>query len=99
MQLGMVGLGKMGANMTKRLLDGGHQLVVMDFNPLAVKAAEGDGAVGAASLEDLVGKLAAPRAIWLMIPSGEPTESTITLLTSLLAPGDIIIDGGNSLYK
>jgi 6-phosphogluconate dehydrogenase len=99
MQLGMVGLGKMGANMTKRLLDGGHQLVVTDFNPEAVKTAEASGASGSASLQELVGKLTAPRAIWLMIPAGDPTEKTIGLLSSLLSPGDIIIDGGNSLYK
>lgn len=99
MQLGMVGLGKMGANMTKRLLDGGHQLVVSDLNPEAVKAAVADGAIGAASMADLVSQLNAPRAVWLMIPSGAPTEKTIAQMTELLSPGDILIDGGNSNYK
>jgi 6-phosphogluconate dehydrogenase len=99
MQLGMVGLGKMGANMTKRLIEHGHQLVVTDLSADAVKAAEGEGAVGANSLENLVSKLAAPRAVWVMVPSGKPTESTIMQLSDLLAQGDIIIDGGNSNYK
>jgi 6-phosphogluconate dehydrogenase len=99
MQLGMVGLGKMGANMTKRLIEHGHQLVVTDLSPDAVKAAEGEGALGANSLENLVSKLDAPRAVWVMVPSGKPTESTIMQLSDLLAQGDIIIDGGNSNYK
>jgi 6-phosphogluconate dehydrogenase len=99
MQLGMVGLGKMGANMTKRLIEHGHQLVVTDLSADAVKAAEGEGAIGASSLENLVSKLDAPRAVWVMVPSGKPTESTIMQLSDLLAQGDIIIDGGNSNYK
>jgi 6-phosphogluconate dehydrogenase len=99
MQLGMVGLGKMGANMTKRLIEHGHQLVVTDLSPDAIKAAEGEGAIGTNSLENLVSKLATPRAVWVMVPSGKPTESTIMQLSDLVSKGDTIIDGGNSNYK
>lgn len=99
MQLGMVGLGKMGANMTKRLLLGGHHMVVMDLNLTAVQAAVADGAIGAENLHDLVSKLDAPRAVWVMVPAGAPTENTIQQLGEILAPGDIVIDGGNSYYK
>ena len=99
MQLGMVGLGKMGANMTTRLLRGGHEVAVFDHSDAAMSLAVSAGAVGAASLAELVGKLDAPRAVWVMVPSGEPTESTIRELAALLAPGDTIIDGGNSNYK
>jgi 6-phosphogluconate dehydrogenase len=99
MQLGMVGLGKMGANMTKRLLAGGHQVIVTDLSTDAVAAAEHDGAAGAKDLADLVRQLTSPRVIWVMVPSGNPTESTITALMSLLSPGDVVIDGGNSNYK
>ena len=99
MQLGMVGLGKMGANMTKRLLDGGHQVVATDLSADAVRAAEADGASGAADLPALVGQLGAPRVAWVMVPSGGPTESTVAKLGNLLSEGDIIIDGGNSNYK
>jgi 6-phosphogluconate dehydrogenase len=99
MQLGMVGLGRMGANMTTRLLRGGHSVAVFDQNPQAVATAAADGAQGAASLADLVAQLAAPRAVWVMVPSGEPTEASITALAGLLSPGDTIIDGGNSNYK
>ena len=99
MQLGMVGLGRMGANMTTRLLRGGHSVVVFDQNPQAVATASADGAQGAASLADLVAQLAAPRAVWVMVPSGEPTEASIAALAGLLSPGDTIIDGGNSNYK
>jgi 6-phosphogluconate dehydrogenase len=99
MQLGMVGLGKMGANMTRRLLDGGHTVVVTDLSDDAIHAAENDGASGAADLAALVNQLDAPRAVWVMVPSGEPTESTVTNLRALLSAGDIIIDGGNSNYK
>jgi 6-phosphogluconate dehydrogenase len=98
MQLGMVGLGRMGANMTARLVAGGHQVVAWDraAEPVA-RAAEG-GATGAASLEALVRALAAPRAVWIMVPSGEPTELTVEALSRLLSPGDTVIDGGNSNY-
>ncbi len=99
MQLGMIGLGRMGANMTTRLIRGGHTVVVFDQNPKAVATAAADSAVGAGSLADLVTHLAAPRAVWVMVPSGEPTEATVTALAVLLAPGDTIIDGGNSNYK
>jgi 6-phosphogluconate dehydrogenase len=99
MQLGMVGLGKMGANMTRRLLDGGHTVVVTDLSDDAIRAAENDGASAAADLAALVNQLDAPRAVWVMVPSGEPTESTVTNLLALLSAGDIIIDGGNSNYK
>ena len=99
MQLGMVGLGRMGANMTTRLLRGGHTVAVFDRNPDAVATAAADGALGAASLAELVGKLVAPRAVWVMVPSGDATESTIRDLTAQLSAGDTIIDGGNSNYK
>ena len=99
MQLGMVGLGRMGANMTTRLLRGGHTVAVFDRNPDAVATAAADGALGAASLAELVGKLVAPRAVWVMVPSGDATESTIAALAAQLSSGDTIIDGGNSNYK
>ncbi|MEO0598984.1 MAG: phosphogluconate dehydrogenase (NAD(+)-dependent, decarboxylating), partial [Chloroflexota bacterium] len=99
MKLGMVGLGKMGANMTKRLLKGGHDVVVTDLNEDAIKEAEDAGASGASSLEDLVGQLDAPRIVWVMVPSGNPTTSTLNQLGELLSEGDIVIDGGNSNYK
>jgi 6-phosphogluconate dehydrogenase len=99
MQLGMIGLGKMGANMTRRLLLGGHDLIVFDRNPEAVAAATAYGVVGTESPEDLAGKLTAPRAVWVMVPSGEPTEQTIAHLAEVLERGDTIIDGGNSNYK
>jgi 6-phosphogluconate dehydrogenase len=99
MELGMIGLGRMGANMTKRLINGGHRLVVSDRNPDAVSASAADGAVPAESVKDLIGKLSAPRAVWVMVPSGEPTEQTIMELAGLLSAGDTIIDGGNSNYK
>jgi 6-phosphogluconate dehydrogenase len=95
----MIGLGRMGGNMTTRLLQGGHQLVAFDFNPEAVKTAAAAGARPAASIEDLVAQLQAPRAAWVMVPSGEPTEKTVQALAGLLSRGDTIIDGGNSNYK
>jgi 6-phosphogluconate dehydrogenase len=99
MELGMIGLGKMGANMTKRLLKGEHQMVVYNRTHSAVKQAEKDGALGSTSLEDLVDKMTAPRAIWIMVPAGDPTETVVSSLVSLLSSGDIVIDGGNSNYK
>jgi 6-phosphogluconate dehydrogenase len=99
MQLGMVGLGKMGANMTTRLVRGGHEVVAFDRSPDVVKASVGQGARGAASLEDLVKQLDAPRAVWVMVPAGDPTEATVRALADLLSSGDTIIDGGNSNYK
>ena len=99
MELGMIGLGKMGANMTSRLIKGGHTLVVSDRAQAAVDAAVAGGAVGAASLADMATRLAPPRAVWVMVPSGDPTESTIRELAATLSAGDTIIDGGNSNYK
>ena len=99
MQLGMVGLGKMGANMTRRMLRGGHDLVVSDLSPDAVKGLVGEGAVGSASLDEFVGKLKAPRAAWIMVPAGDPTEKTVQALADRMQGGDTIIDGGNSYFK
>ena len=97
MQIGFVGLGKMGGNMVHRIRrDSDHEVVAFDFSAEAVEAAEGHGATGAHSLEDLVEHLRAPRAVWLMVPAGEPTENTIGRLQDLLEPGDLIIDGGNT---
>lgn len=99
MNIGMVGLGKMGANMVTRLLRGGHDVVAFDLNAGAVREATHEGARGADSLEHLVDQLSAPRAVWVMLPAGGPTETTVDRLASLLSPGDTIIDGGNSRYK
>jgi 6-phosphogluconate dehydrogenase len=99
MELGMIGLGKMGANMAERLLKGGHQVVVYDRDPKPVDVAAALGASPSDSLEDLVNKLSAPRAAWVMVPAGEPTEGVVNALTDLLSPGDTVIDGGNSNYK
>src|SRR5271165_4098820 len=99
MQLGMVGLGKMGANMTRRLMRGGHQLVVSDLSPDSVTKLAGEGATGSSSLDDLISKLTPPRAIWIMVPAGGPTEQTVQALAQHLQPGDAIIDGGNSYFK
>jgi 6-phosphogluconate dehydrogenase len=97
MQLGMIGLGRMGANMVRRLLVGGHHCAVFDVSSKAVEELARDGAIGASSLADLVKKLSAPRAIWLMVPAAI-VDKTIAELQSLLEPGDIVIDGGNSYY-
>jgi len=99
MQLGMIGLGRMGANMARRLMRGGHQCVVYDRSADTVKALVADGAKGSDSLATLVAGLAKPRAVWIMVPSGPPTESTVTELAGLLEPGDTVIDGGNSFFK
>jgi 6-phosphogluconate dehydrogenase len=99
MQLGFVGLGKMGANMVHRIRrDSDHAVVAFDFDADAVREAEGHGATGAASLEELVGKLDAPRAVWIMVPAGGPTEQTVTKLGELLARGDCVVDGGNTRW-
>ena len=98
MQLGMVGLGRMGANMVKRLVAKGHECTVFDMSPKVVEAlAQEKGVTGSASLEDMVGKLAKPRAVWLMIPAGY-VDDTLGKLVPLLESGDIVIDGGNSYY-
>ncbi len=98
MQLGMVGLGRMGANLVKRLLPRGHDCVVYDAQPDAVARLAAAGASPASDLHDLVNQLAAPRAVWVMLPAGEVTENTLQQLAELLSPGDILIDGGNSHY-
>jgi 6-phosphogluconate dehydrogenase len=99
MQVGMIGLGRMGAGMTQRLLQGGHQVMVYDRSPDAVAAVAGKGATATSSLEDLGQKLKAPRIFWLMIPAGAPVDDTIQRLSGTVSPGDVIIDGGNSNYK
>ncbi len=99
MQIGMIGLGRMGANMARRLMKGGHEVVVHDRNPDAVAALRSEGAVAAASLDDLIERLAAPRAVWVLVPSGAATEETVAALSETLKPGDTIIDGGNSYFK
>ncbi len=99
MQIGMVGLGKMGGNMTKRLILAGHEVVVYDRTEDAVTQAVDEGAIGSNSLEDLVAKLDGPRAVWIMVPAGKPTESTIHDLSEMLSKDDTVIDGGNSNYK
>ena len=99
MQIGMIGLGRMGANMARRLTKGGHQCVAFDRNRETVDALAREGPTAAYSLEEVVEKLSAPRAVWIMLPSGAPTEETVVALSKLLQPGDAIIDGGNSFYK
>ena len=99
MQLGLIGLGKMGGNMAERLRLGGHQVVGFDFNAEAVMRLTDSGNVGAATLEELAQKLKGRRAIWIMVPQGKPVDDTIAKLEPLLNPGDILIDGGNSNYK
>ena len=99
MRLGMVGLGRMGANMTRRLMRGGHEVVVTDLSPDNVKHIAGEGAIASASLDDFVGKLGTPRVAWLMVPAGGPTEQTAQALAQRMKSGDIIIDGGNSYFK
>ena len=99
MQIGMIGLGRMGGNMVRRLLRGGHACVVFDRSPEAVAALVAEGAVGAASLDEFVAKLTQPRTAWLMVPAGEPTEGMVRELGSRLSANDVIVDGGNSHYK
>ncbi len=99
MQIAIIGLGKMGGNMVKRLLGGGHEVVAFDRDPAVVEKSVKDGAKGASSLEDMVSKLKAPRAVWVMVPSGKPTEDTIVKLSSLLSADDVLIDGGNSNFR
>jgi 6-phosphogluconate dehydrogenase len=99
MQLGMIGLGRMGANMSERLVKAGHDVIGYDLEPSAVARAVAAGARGASSLEELVGGLEAPRALWLMVPHGPPVDATLSTLLPLLGESDIVVDGGNSLYK
>ncbi|MGQ0694705.1 MAG: phosphogluconate dehydrogenase (NAD(+)-dependent, decarboxylating) [Nitrospiraceae bacterium] len=98
MELGFIGLGKMGMNMVTRLLRDQHRVVVYDRSNELIKQAEGQGCIGSSSLSDLVGKLGAPRAVWIMVPSGAPTEETVHEVAALLQPGDIIVDGGNTRF-
>ena len=98
MQLGMVGLGRMGAGLVRRLMRDGHHCVGYDVSPDAVKALEADGAVGASSMADFAAKLEPPRMVWVMVPAGEITDKTIAALAEVLEPGDTIIDGGNTYY-
>jgi 6-phosphogluconate dehydrogenase len=99
MQLGMVGLGRMGANLVRRLMRDGHECVVFDVNPDAVKALEQEGAKGASSMDEFVAMLGKPRAAWVMVPAGDITESSVRELASRMEPDDVIIDGGNSSYR
>ncbi|HZW89576.1 MAG TPA: decarboxylating 6-phosphogluconate dehydrogenase [Myxococcaceae bacterium] len=99
MQIGMIGLGRMGGNMVRRLMKGGHTCVVYDRGGDIVAAFAKEGATGAKSIEDLVSRLQKPRAVWIMVPAGGPTESTVQALASVLEAGDTIIDGGNSFFK
>ena len=99
MQIGIIGLGRMGGNIGRRLMKGGHQVVVFDQNPKSVATLAAEGAQGAASLEEMAGQLSSPRVFWSMLPAGAPTESTVEALLALCAAGDIIIDGGNTFYK
>ena len=99
MEIAMVGLGKMGANMATRLLHGGHRVVVYDINDSAIRSLETVGAEGARTLEEIAIKLKAPRSVWIMVPSGDITGQTILQLSGVLQSGDTIIDGGNSNYK
>lgn len=99
MELAMIGLGKMGLNMSTRLVQGGHRVVGYDRSAESVSSAAKNGAEGASSLEDLIKLLKPPRVIWIMVPAGAPTDDTISRLSALLAQGDVVIDGGNSNYK
>ncbi len=99
MELGIVGLGRMGANMARRLIGDDHRCVVYDLNSAAVAELAGEGAVGAASLAELAGELSPPRSVWVMVPSGAITEETIAAVAKVLEGGDAIIDGGNSYYR
>jgi 6-phosphogluconate dehydrogenase len=99
MQLGMIGLGRMGGNIVRRLMRGGHSCVAFDRSPEAVKLLAGEGAAGASDLRDFVAKLAKPRVVWVMLPAGAVTGDTIAELGGMLEAGDIVIDGGNSFYR
>jgi 6-phosphogluconate dehydrogenase len=99
MRLAMIGLGRMGANIARRLMRGGHEVVAYDRDPALAAELAAEGAAQAATLEDVVTQLPTPRIFWVMLPAGEPTETTVAALCAIGSPGDIIIDGGNSFYK
>src|SRR5215469_9062404 len=99
MQLGVIGLGRMGGNIVRRLMQGGHHCVVWDRSDKAVDDLAKDGAAGARDLADLVRQLDPPRAVWVMLPAGDPTEETVTALAEAMSAGDTVIDGGNTFYK
>jgi 6-phosphogluconate dehydrogenase len=99
MQLGMIGLGRMGGNIVRRLMKHGHSTVVFDKDAKAVAAIAADGAVGSGDLEDFVGKLERPRTAWVMLPAGPITEAMIDALSKLMQAGDVIIDGGNTFWQ
>ena len=99
MEIGMIGLGRMGGNMAQRLLNGGHRVLAYDRSVEAVAAVSSSGAEAASSLEQLVDGLAEPRAVWVMVPAGQATEDTLNAVAGLLSPGDTIVDGGNANYK
>ena len=99
MHIGMIGLGRMGANMVRRLMRGGHDAVAFDLNPDRARELAAEGAIPAATLDALIAALPAPRIVWLMVPAGEPTEQMVLAVADRLSPGDVIIDGGNSNFK
>ena len=99
MQIGLIGLGRMGGNMARRLAAGGHTVVAWDRSAEAIATLQGGRVAGSASIDDLVAKLESPRAVWVMVPAGVPTQQTVDMLADRLSPGDIVIDGGNSHYK
>ena len=99
MRIALIGLGRMGSNIARRLMQAGHGIVAFDLNPESVDQLANEGAVGATSLADVVAKLEGPRIFWVMLPAGGPTEDTVATLRDFAAPGDIIVDGGNSFYK
>src|SRR5690349_187935 len=99
MQIGMIGLGRMGANLALRLMRNGHQIVAYDQDAKAAQALARDGATAAGDLADLVARLAGPRAVWVMLPAGDATETTIARLGDLLGAGDTVIDGGNTFWR
>ena len=99
MEIGIVGLGKMGANMARRMIGGGHRVVVANRSPGPIKELEGEGAVPAWSYAELAQELRSPRAVWMMVPAGQATEDLVAELTGILEPGDLLVDGANSFYK
>src|SRR5262245_10809724 len=99
MQLGVVGLGRMGSNISRRLMRDGHACVVTDLDPTAVETLAGEGATGAKDFDALVAALEPPRAVWVMVPSGDPTETAVRDLADLMDAGDVVIDGGNTFYR